>query len=175
MKVRFSIRGIDKVKAYLASVPRGTMRVALDAIARWLIGDSQGGLMHPEPYKYASRAKAYGYTGAKFENGARVPAGYFSAKQFRYVAAITHGFKDRGSKRIGESTDAWQAVPRNDGYRYTLTNNTPGGYWTRDETRQARQLGNVGWRKVSDVLADNYLGGIRAAIAAVNAHLKSKK
>ena len=175
MKVRFSIRGVEAVQAFLRSVPYGATKVALAAFSEYIVGNKSHGLRHPDPYKYASRAKAYGNTGARFENGRPVPDGYFSAKQFRYVAAITHGFKDRGSKRTGESTDAWQAVPRNDGYRYTLTNNTPGGYWTRDETRQARQLGNVGWRKVSDVLADNYLGGIRAAIAAVNAHLKSKK
>jgi len=177
MKVRFSIRGIDKVKAYLASVPRGTMRVALDAIARWLIGDSQGGLMHPEPYKYASRAKAYGYTGAKFKNGARVPAGYFSAKQFFYVAAITHGFTDRGSKRTSESSDAWTYKPTetNKGYSYRLINDTPGAYYTRDDYGQAQQPANVGWLKVSKVVAKNIAGALRAAIAAVNAHLKSKK
>jgi hypothetical protein len=174
MQVNFKVRGVEAVQAFMRSVPYGAVKVALKAFSEYVLGDERHGLRHPDPYKYASRARAYGSTGATFENGAPVPDGYFSAKQFRYVAAITHGFTDRGPHRTGESTRAWQAVPRNNGYQYTLKNDTTGGYFTRHETRQARQLKNVGWRKVSAVLAANYLGGIKAAIAAVKKFLKTK-
>jgi hypothetical protein len=55
-----------------------------------------------------------------------------------------------------------------------ITNDTAGGYYTRDDRGQARQPAKVGWRKVSQVLADNYLGGLRAAVQAVNKWMKEK-
>lgn len=174
MQINFRIRGVEAVQSFLRAIPRGAVRVALQAFSEYIVGNEQHGLRHAEPYKYASRADAYGSTGATFENGKPVPDGYFSAKQFRYVAWKTKGFTDLGDKRTGKSTAAWKAEPRNDGYRYSLTNNEPGGYYTRHETRQARQLGNVGWRKVSQVVADNYLGGIRSAVAAVKKFLAQK-
>jgi hypothetical protein len=177
MQINFRIRGVEAVQSFLRAIPRGAVRVALQAFSEYVVGNEQHGLRHAEPYKYASRARAYGYTGAKFENGNPVPAGYFSAKQFRYVMAkIASGEMTPGTEnRTGKSTAAWQAVPRNDGYRYTLSNGERGAYYTRDDKGQARQPANVGWRKVSQVVTDNYLGGIRSAVAAVKKFLASKK
>lgn len=165
MKIRFSIRGVDRVKKYLATVPRGTTRVALQAIADWLIGDSQSGLAHPEPYKYVSRKSAYGFS-------------FFTDKQRRwFFYALGEGIINPGqNNRTGESTGAWTYKPSetNAGYNFRLLNETPGAYWTRDDEAQARQLKKVGWKKVSAVIKSNMTGALKAARAAVNNYLNSK-
>ena len=163
MQVKFRIRGVEAVQAFLRAVPREAVKVALEAFTEYVIGNDAHGLKHNEPYKYVTRKSAYGFS-------------FFTDKQRRWFFwALKEGIIDPGSgKRTGETSAAWKAEPRNDGYRYTITNNTAGGYYTRDDKGQARQPAKVGWRKVSDVVAANYLGGIRAAIAAVKIHLQSK-
>lgn len=179
MNISFKIRNLDKVKKYLASLPRGVTFVALKAISEWLVGDSQSGLRHPEPYKFVTRKSAYGFTGAKFENGKPVPAGYFSKEQFRYVAWKTKGFTQNmgsASNRTGKSTEAWTFTPQEKGknYSFRLVNDTAGGYWTRSDRYQARQLGKVGWWKVAKVVAKNLPSAIKAARVAVKAYLDKK-
>jgi hypothetical protein len=164
MQVKFRIRGVEAVQAFLRAVPRGAVKVALQAFSEYILGNDQHGLRHNEPYKYVTRKAAYGVT-------------FFTEKQRKWFFwALNTGQIDPGSgKRTGETSKAWKAEPRNDGYRYTLTNNTPGGYYTRDDYGQARQPAKVGWRKVSAVLTANYAGAIRAAVAAVKKYLQSKK
>jgi hypothetical protein len=166
LNVRFKVRGVERVQKYLASLPRGTMRVALDAIAQWLIGDSQSGLAHPEPYKYVSRKSAYGVS-------------FFTEKQRRWFFwALSEGIINPGqNNRTGESEGAWTYTPKetNAGYKYVITNPTPGAYYTRDDKGQARQPAKVGWRKVSAVVKSNMTGALKAARAAVKAYLQSKK
>lgn len=177
MNVNFKVRGIEAVQSFLASVPRGALRVALEAFTEYIIGNEQRGLKHVEPYKYASRKAAYGYTGAKFDNGKPVPPGYFSKEQFFYVmGAISRGEIKPGTPRSnrGESARAWVSVPLNNGYRMNIVNNKPGQYWARDDKGQPRQISLTNWRKVTKVLVDNYLGGLRAAVSAVNKYLKGK-
>lgn len=163
MNVKFRVRGVEAVQAFLRSVPHGAVKVALEAFTEYVVGNDAHGLKHNEPYRYITRKSAYGFS-------------FFTDKQRRFFFwALKEGIIDPGSgKRTGETSAAWKAEPRNDGYRYTITNNTAGGYYTRDDKGQARQPAKVGWRKVSDVLAANYLGGIRAAIAAVKIYLQSK-
>ncbi len=164
MQVKFRIRNVKAVQDFIKSVPRGAVRVALKAFSEYILGNDQHGLRHNEPYKYVTRKSAYGVS-------------FFTEKQRRWFFwALNTGQIDPGSgKRTGETSRAWKAEPRNDGYRYTMTNNTPGGYYTRDDYGQARQPAKVGWRKVSAVLTANYAGAIRAAVAAVKAYLQSKK
>jgi hypothetical protein len=166
MNVKFRVRGVEKVQAYLKSVPRGTMRVALDAITKWLIGDSQSGLSHPEPYKYVSRKSAYGFS-------------FFTDKQRRWFFwALGEGIINPGqNNRTGESEGAWTFTPQstNAGYRYVITNPTPGAFYTRDDKGQARQPAKVGWKKTSEVIRKNLPGAIRAARVAVNEYLKGKR
>lgn len=166
MQIRFKVRGVDRVQAYLKTVPRGTMRVALDAIARWLIGDSQSGLAHPEPYKYVSRKSAYGVT-------------FFTEKQRRwFFYALKEGLINPGqNNRTGASENAWTYTPQETtgGYKYVITNPTPGAYYTRDDKGQARQPAKVGWRKVSAVVKSNMTGALKAARAAVKVYLQSKR
>jgi len=163
MQIKFRIRNVEAVQSFLRAIPRGAVKVALEAFTDYIIGDESHGLRHADPYKFVTRKSAYGFS-------------FFTDKQRRWFFwALKTGKIDPGSgKRTGESTAAWKAVPRNDGYRFTVQNNTAGGYWTRHDKKQARQLGKVGWRKIMTVLADNYKGGIRHAVAAVKAYLDKK-
>jgi len=164
MNVKFRVRGVEAVEAFLRSVPYGATKVALQAFSEYIVGNDAHGLKHNETYKYVTRKSAYGFS-------------FFTDKQRRWFFwALKEGVINPGSgERTGETSAAWKAEPRNDGYRYTITNNTAGGFYTRDDKGQARQPAKVGWRKVSAVLAANYLGGIRAAIFAVNEYLKGKR
>lgn len=163
MQIKFRIRNVEAVQSFLRAIPRGAVKVALEAFTDYIIGDESHGLRHAEPYKFVTRKSAYGFS-------------FFTNKQRRWFfwALKTDKIDPGSGKRTGESTAAWKAVPRNDGYRFTIQNNTAGGYWTRHDRKQARQLGKVGWRKIMTVLADNYKGGIRHAVAAVKAYLDKK-
>jgi hypothetical protein len=177
MNVKFKVRGVEAVQSFLKSVPRGALKVALEAFTEYIVGNDAHGLKHTEPYKFASRKSAYGYTGAKFENGKPVPAGYFSKEQYRYVMAkIASGEITPGSPRAnrGESSKAWRFTPIQGGYNYRISNDKIAQYWARDDYGQPRQIAKTNLRKVSKVLADNYLGGIRSAVAAVKRYLASK-
>jgi hypothetical protein len=165
MKIRFKVRGADRVNKYLATVPRGSTRAALQAISMWLIGDSQSGLAHPEPYKEVSRKSAYGVT-------------FFTPKQRRWFFwALNSGEINPGqNNRTGESEGAWKFTPHetNMGYVYKLSNDTPAAFWTRNDNSQARQLKKVGWWTVTKVVKSNMTGALKAGRAAVNEWLKAK-
>ena len=164
MNVKFKIRNVEAVQSFLRAIPRGVLKVALEAFTEYVIGDDRHGLKHNEPYKYVTRKSAYGFS-------------FFTDKQRRWFFwALNTGQIDPGSGvRTGQTSDGWTYTTSSNGYQYTITNSTPGAYYTRDDYGQARQPAKVGWRKVSDVLAANYLGGIRAAIAAVKRYMEVKK
>lgn len=178
MNVKSKVRNVAAVQSFLRSVPRGMLKVALEAFTEYIIGNDAHGLKHTEPYKYASRKAAYGVTGATFKNGKPVPAGYFSKEQYFYVMAkIAKGEITPGTPRPnrGESSKYWRSVPSSNGYQYKILNDKPAQYWARDDIGQPRQIERTNLRKVSKVLADNYLGGIRAAVAAVKKYLVTNK
>jgi hypothetical protein len=166
MKIRLIPRHLDEVQEYLRSLPRGVMKVALLAITEYIIGDDRHGLRHDEPYKYVSRAQAYGRV-------SDAPAGYFSWKQFRYVMAkMDSGEIDPGTRQHSptEASKGYMAKETQRGY--TITNPKPGAI-TRAEA-QPRQLALVGWRKMLKVAQDNMAGALRHANTAVNKLLKKK-
>lgn len=166
MNISFKIRNLDKVKKYLDSLPRGVTFVALEAISKWLVGDSQSGLRHPEPYKFVTRKSAYGFS-------------FFTDRQRRWFFwALGAGKINPGqNNRTGKSTEAWTYTPQEKGknYSFRLVNDTPGGYWTRSDKYQARQLGKVGWWKIAKVVAKNLPTAIKAARAAVKGYLQKNK
>lgn len=159
METKFRIRNLKEVIFFLKSLPKGTMKVGLEALTRFILGDSSRGLKHDDPYKFVTRKRAYGKVSS-------APAGYFSMKQFRYVAWITEGFT-KFYKRTGKTSAAWEMKETNGGYGYTLQNSAPGAYYIRDDKGQAAQPRLVGWRKTMKVIADNIKGAERATIAAV--------
>lgn len=169
MQFRFAVRDDKKVKKALRDTARGTMKTAIVALTEYILGDSRHGLRHDDPYRFASRAKAYGKV-------SDAPEGYFSWKQFRYVAAITKGFTEFGRKRSPtNSSESWGYKLSQGGYRATLTNDAPSTQWIRGDDTQAAQPALVGWRKVSKVIADNINGARRHMAAEVQKYLKGLK
>jgi len=165
MNISFKVRGVKAVQSFLASVPRGALRVVLQAFTDYVIGNDAHGLRHNEPYKYVSR-KAAGYK--------------TSPAQIRFFFA-TGIWKSVNGKvvlnpytRTNETSKAWKSVPSSNAYQMKIVNEKESAYYTRDDKGQARQPAKVGWRKVTQVLADNYLGGIRAGVQAFNKWLKEK-
>jgi len=164
MQVKFEVRGIEKVEAFLKELPRGGVKVALEAFVQYVLGDSSHGLRHDEPQHYVSR-KSAGYT--------------TSPAQMRYFFAVGILENVGGSiklnhyKRTGQTAAAWKYVAR-DAWHYKLVNDKEGAYWTRGEPGQTRQHAMAGRRKVSRVVKDNTRGGLRAAIQALTKWMRSK-
>lgn len=163
MQYKFGkIRGVEEWKAYLKTVPYGTVKVGLAALAEWLIGTPERGLKHYQKYLYVSIKKAYG--------------GFKSDKQRRYVMAmIREGKIDPGvPHRTGRTQRGYVANVTNNGYGITIENKEPGAYYTRDDQGQARLNALAGWKKTAEVISTNIAGAIRHAQAAVNAWLAKK-
>lgn len=162
--VKMSIRGVEEINAFIKTVPRGTVKIGLRAIATYIIGTAQHGLRHDEPQKYVSRKKA-GYK--------------TSAKQWAYLFASGILESDRRGnvtvnhyKRTGETAAAWKAVETKGGYGQSLQNPKIGAHYTRDDQGQTRQHALAGRRKVSAVIAANLAGALRSAQARVNEWLR---
>lgn len=162
MHVKFKIRGLEELEAFLKKLPYGGVQVALKAFVEYVLGDASHGLRHDEPQKYVSR-KAAGYK--------------TSAAQIRYFFAVGilervgSGIKLNRYKRSGETAAAWTSVAVNN-WNYKVVNPKAGAYWTRDEKGQTTQHAMAGRRKTSKVIADNTKGGIRHAVAALNKWIK---
>lgn len=169
MQIKFGpIRNIKELQAFLKTAPRGTIRVIVKAFTEYIIGDENHGLRHDQPYKFASRAKAYGKV-------SDAPPGYFSMAQFRKVAALTKGFTVFGRKNDPtKASGGYSYKETRGGYGATITNEQPSAYWTRSDKGQPRQIGMVGWRKYTKIVEDNTKGAIRSAVAAVNRFLREK-
>ena len=167
MNIRFNITGVQQVKVHIDKVASGVSHIAINAVAKLFKIE----LQKDQEYKYASRKGAYG---AVSSDGA--PDGYFSWKQFRYVAWKTKGFTDIGNKRTGKSSNAWSYKDISAGERTGyIMNPSTGAYYTRSDYGQARQPANVGWKKVSVIIAENLAGALKAARVAVSQYLKQSK
>jgi len=164
MQVKFQVRGIEKVQAFLRELPRGGVQVALKAFVEYVLGNSSHGLKHDEPQRYVSRKRA-GYT--------------TSPAQMRYFFAvgilenIGGSIKLNHYQRTGETAAGWHYEAR-DAWHYKLVNNKEGAYWTRGEPGQTRQHAIAGRRKVSEVVKANTTGGLRAAVQALTGWLKAR-
>ena len=166
MQIKFRIRNVEAVQSFLRAIPRGAVKVALEAFTDYVIGDESHGLRHADPYKFVTRKSAYGFS-------------FFTDKQRRWFFwALRSGKINPGqNNRTGKSTEAWTFTPQEKGknYSFRLVNDTAGGYWTRSDKYQARQLGKVGWWKVAKVVAKNLPSAIKAARIAVKAYLQKNK
>lgn len=163
------LRNVEKLQAFLKTVPRGMVRAAVRAFAEYVIGNSYHGFRHDQPYKYVSRAKAYGKVSSD------APAGYFSKRQFRYVMAkIASGEIKPGQRRNipTHASGGYEVKETRGGYGASIVNQEAGAYWTRSDKRQPRQLTMVGWKRAAQVVASNAVGAIRHAKAAVARLLK---
>jgi hypothetical protein len=164
MNVKFRVSGIEKVSAYIKSLPRGVKIVAMRALAEYLLGNQNRGLRHEPPYKIVSRQSAYGQT-------------FFTEKQRRWFFANLaegniHPWQDN---RTHDIANGWTVKETDSSWTHvTISNDAPGAEWVVG-LKQARQPAKVGWRTWSKTVADNLAGALRSAGAAVNDYLKSKR
>jgi hypothetical protein len=141
----FQVKGLEQVQQVIADLPKGAQRVANEAAATAIVDE----LKFYEKYKFASRAKAYGKVA---QDGA--PAGYFSWRQFRYVAWKTNGFTDVGfPKRTGELQRGWQV--KLTGLSARITNGVKYAKHVMGTYTQARQITDAGWRTVGGTLLNS--------------------
>ncbi len=184
MNIRISVKGVEKIQKLFFNLPKELTQLVIRSIGKYLLGDidvdahtggNRGRLRDYASYKFVKRAKAYGSTGAKFENGTPVPDGYFSAKQFRYVAWMTEGFtKNMGSaeNRTGKTASSWKFTEGTS--RAVISNDSTGGYYTMHDNGQARQPAMVGWNKASRTVMNNMAGATMYTIKTVDEFLRSQ-
>jgi hypothetical protein len=152
------IRNLDRVIAYLKTVPHGTKRAAIKAIAEYLVGNQRHGFRHDDPYRKTTRAAVYG---KQWES---------DAQRAYVMARIREGIIVLG-QRARTPTDAskgYEVKYTQGGYNATITNSQPGAHWTRVWE------GWRNWRPAMKVVQDNIKGALRSAVSAVNAELRKK-
>jgi hypothetical protein len=146
----------------IARVKNESIPAASEAAAEYLLGNEQRGLRHLVPYKYVSRKKAYGKS-------------FFTDKQRRWFWANvrdgTIAFPIH-YQRTGTISSGWKTEGR--GLVVKVVNRARGVGFVLGDKTQARQPAMVGHRKISEVIASNFAGMIRAAQQAVNRILKGR-
>jgi len=162
--IKIQVRGVEALQAFLKSVPRGTMKTAIEAAAVYFIGDDGHGLKHLAPYKYVTRKSAYGFS-------------FFTDKQRRWFFwALKSGRINPGSgERSGATADGWKYKLLAGGYQARLENATQGAKYVQGDKTQARQPKKVGHRKTSAVISTNTQGAIRASNQAVQRWLREHR
>jgi hypothetical protein len=158
VQLKVKPRDIERLQAYLRSVPRGALKVALAAFSEYMLGK----LRHYPPYRYVSRKAAYGKT-------------FVSDRQRRYVMAkIREGRIDPGyPHRTGRLQRGWEV--KGEPYRTRIENKTPyAGFVMGDDAQSAHER-KVGWRVVGVIVASNVKGGMVKARAAVRKFIQSRR
>jgi hypothetical protein len=172
--IKVSIKGVDKVVEYLRTVPLGIKTVAGRSVAEYLVGNESHGLKHAPGYKHINRYA--GFPELSYENAkGETIHGYKSAQQHRYVMwAISKGIINPGqNNRTGNLQNSW--VVGGEPPRYVIKNNVKYAGYVLGEEDQTRMHNLIGWRRVSQNIADNIAGAIRAANLAIAKWLKEHK
>lgn len=152
------IRNLDKVQAFLDTVPHGTKRQAIEAIAKYLVGDSRHGFKHDDPYVQTTRKAVYGRQ-------------WESDKQRRYVMARIRSGEIKLGQRQRSPTRQSQGYgyrKTNSGYGATIYNTQPSAFWTRVWGKWPK------WRNTEKVIKDNIKGALRSGATAVNKWLRAR-
>ena len=138
------MKGLDSIKKLLSDAPRGTKGAAVEAAAKYLIGDGKRGLKHYPAYKWITRKSAYGQT-------------FVSDKQRRYVMMqIKAGKIDPGAPhRTGNYQRSWEM--RGSGTQTRIVGELPHSSWP---DRLAKK---VGWRAIEEIVKTNTKGALQAA------------
>lgn len=151
MQIKFEVRGIEKIQAFLKSVPRGTLRVALAAFSEYLIGNERRGLRH---------------TPNRVSHGPNNPYKWQSAKQ-RGAYFATNGFgKGIPYRRTGKLSAGWYSESKHGGYQMSIKNREKYADYVVGFLQQRGHWAD-GWRKARDVIMSNLSGAARHARAAV--------
>ena len=157
--IKLETRGLDKVNAYLKSLPRGTLRAALAAFSLYLIGNDQRGLKH-----YPARV----------EHGPGNPYQWQSEKQRRAYFA-TNGFGGGiPYRRTGTLKNSWEVKETRGGYQNQIVNTSPYSQFVQGDDQQRGHAADK-WRQYGEIIKTNMAGAMRAAQQAANRWLKSKK
>lgn len=159
MNIKFGLRNTEKVKEYLASLPRGIKHAVIVAMSEYIIGDDNHGLKH-----YPARV----------EHNANNPYIWQSEKQRRAFFA-TKGF-GRGipTKRTDELKNGWTVTTQDSNWTMVKIENKSGyAGFVQGEYQQKGHAADK-WRKIEQVVSDNLKGAFQKAMQAVNSFLKSK-
>lgn len=157
MQVKHRVRGVKEFQDYLKrTVPRGAVKVALAALADWMVGAEDRALRHYEPYKYVHPFRSYSADPKK------------AARQRGWI--FTHLDQIGQNNRTNKTANAWSFKETNNGYGITLENPEEGAKWLWK--KQTRQNAAVGHRTLNEKVQSNIAGAIRHAKAAVGAFLK---
>ena len=150
--IKFSVRGVEKLQAFFKKLPAEARKIAVPAVATYLIGNDAHGLRHYVGYKYVSRASAYGKT-------------FSSDKQRRYVMArIREGSIAPGAPhRSGTLKRGWTYSLQGGGFGAKVYNPVPYAGYVMGDGSQANQPRLVGWRTMMAVVNTNIKGAIKAA------------
>lgn len=161
-EVKADPRKIAEIQAYLRSVPKGAMKIAVRGVAEYMLGDDRRGLRHLSGYRYVSRKRAY------------PPSGFQSDRQRKFVmAAIREGRIKIPYTRTGGLSGSARITGSD--YRLKVGYASDSAKWVVGDRTQSRHEQMVGHRKISAVVAANIKGAIRHARALVNQFLKSKR
>jgi hypothetical protein len=137
--VGVDIQGLPEVQRMLKNLPPEARAAAVDAGSDYLVNVLQ---QQPTP-KHVSRRTAYPEVG-----------GWFSEKQRKWwFANLNKGTVDTPYRRTQSLRRGWKKYGR--GNDAIVANETPGAFWAHDDQRQARQLGLVGWQKISVIIRDH--------------------
>ena len=156
MQIKISVRNIDKVNIFFKAVARFMPRAATKPFAEYIIGDSNHGLSHDDPYQQTTRAKVYGRQ-------------WESDKQRRFVmGAIQRGEIILGQRKYSptRASSGYKLHEQRDGY--AIINTQPGAFWSRVWAKWPR------WRHYNEVVRSNMRGAILHTVKEMNRWLRSK-
>jgi hypothetical protein len=145
----------------ISDLPRHLRGPATEEASKYLVGNGSHGLSHYPPYRYNSRASAYGFT-------------FSSDRQRRKVMAmIRNGEILPGyPRRTGNTQRSWAIIY--DGVKTRIINPTAGALYTVGDPGQARLNELGGWRRLGLIIASNENGMIRAAEQRVQREINDR-
>jgi hypothetical protein len=173
--IKITSRGIPELVAWLKTIQGEARDQAAKFVANYLIGDSNHGLMHEPYYKYVNRAAGFpGLGGFVDVTGYKVPVGYVSKKQHRYVMAMIAQGKIRPGQdnRTHDLANSWRYSAQ--GSNYKITTDVPYAKYVVGG-QQTRMHGLIGWRTMAQNAKDNMMGAYRYANAQLKKWLLTKK
>ncbi len=154
--MNIKIRGLDKVKQFISTLPRNVRGLATKEGAYYIVGNERQGLQYYPP---------------RVEHGANNPYQWESDKQRRAYFA-TNGFgKGIPYNRSYDLRFGWQVLE--DGANSRAVNNVPYAKFVQGDNQQKGHRSDR-WRVVKDIIASNTTGMMRAINLAVERWLKSQ-
>lgn len=156
MQIKFSVRNVEKIKAYLASLPRGVKIAAMKAFSEYIIGNEHHGLKHEPSQKQHDESNPY----------------QWQTEKQRKAFFASDGFSQRiPTVRTHEGVNSW--TTENQDSNWTQVKITGGNVFVQGDYQQRGHTID-GWRKYAEIVRMNTTGAMRAAMAAVGRLLNKK-